>query len=234
MPSDRAVVQIELSGSRFEDARRARAAVRALSGDPRWEKPVGWVYHHADETGVVQVVPLKLHAALSHTGGFASSARASTEPRRLGASPTPLRQCFPAVSSSKLKRLEEVLEVALPPAYCKFLEQWNGGVPRVDGFQTESSSDESIDCFLGIGGGKDQPYDLMAFLGEYAERLPEGFLPIAYDPFGNLILLGLGEESTGVWFWDHELEPVEETDEVENVWRIAPSFEVFLASFFAS
>lgn len=232
MPSDRAVVQIELSGSRFEDARRARAAVRALSGDPRWEKPVGWVYHHADESGVVQVVPLKLHAALPHSGGFASSAKPSTNPRRLGVSPTPLKQSLPPVSSSKLSRLEEVLEVALPASYRKFIERWNGGIPRVDGFQTESGSDESIDCFLGIGAGNDQPYDLMAFLGEYAERLPEGFLPIAYDPFGNLILLGLDEESRGVWFWDHELEPVEEADEVENLWRAAPSFEVFLASFF--
>jgi SMI1-KNR4 cell-wall/A nuclease of the HNH/ENDO VII superfamily with conserved WHH len=234
MPADKAVVQIGLSGSRFEDARRARTALRALTGEPGWEKPLGWVYHHADEAGVIQVVPLMLHAGLPHTGGFAASARPSPRPHKLGASPTPLRRFLHAVSSSKLNRMEELFETEFPPAYRNFIEKWNGGIPRVYGFQTEAPSDEVLDCFLGIGSGsgKDQPHDLMAFLNEYADRLPENLLPIAYDAFGNLILLGLAEENPGVWFWDHELEPEPESHEVENVWRAAPSFEAFLRSFF--
>jgi hypothetical protein len=216
-------VQVQLSGSRFEDARRARTEFRSLTGNPDWTKPLDWVFHHAGEQGTIQLLPLMQHAALPHTC-WPALTQPAFQKREPGADPTPLRHGLPAISASKLYAMEEILEINLPSVYRTFLQNWNGGVPRVGGFQTQSGSDETVDCFLGVRTGTDSahPADLMAFLIEYGERLPEGLFPIAYDPFGNLILLSL--EDAGVWFWDHE--------RVENLEPVAPTFEDFLGSFF--
>ena len=216
-------VEIQLSGSRFEDARRATTEFRSLFENPGWTKPLDWVFHHAGEHGTIELLPLMQHAALAHTC-LPSRTSPAFQKRETGADPTPLRHGLPAISASKLFAMEDILEINLPPVYRAFLQNWNGGVPRVGGFQTQSGSDETVDCFLGFPTGTDSahPADLMAFLIEYGERLPEGLFPIAYDPFGNLILLSL--EDAGLWFWDHE--------RVENVECVAPAFEDFLGSFF--
>jgi hypothetical protein len=84
-----------------------------------------------------------------------------------------------------------------------------------------------VDYFLAIAPGRED--DLGRWLGWYEGRLPEGTIPIAYDPFGNLILLGIRGESKGkVLFWDHESELDEEGAAIVT---LAPTFEGFLGSF---
>ena len=233
--SGKAVIQIELSGSRWEDARRALQALREKAKDPHWVKPRGWVYHHTGaavaKRGTIQVVPFGIHASLPHTGGFATGPAPVEGPDYpLGASPLPLRNAYPALRPDSLMRLEKTLEVVLPQDYRAFLLQSNGGEPRVAGFRGESGQNERLDCFLGLAKG--QSDDLVSFLGEYAERLPEEFLPIAYDSFGNLVCLSLDRSCPGVWFWDHELEPEPDDDEASNLTRIAADFTSFLRCFF--
>lgn len=233
--SDKAIVQIELSGSRWEDAQRALRVLRQKADDPHWVKPRGWVYHHTGsivrKNGTIQVVPFDIHAALPHTGGFATGPAPVEGPEYpTGASPLPLKDSYKPVRPESLARLEKALELKLPPDYRAFLLQSNGGEPRISGFRGESGQNETLDCFLGLAKNEDD--DLTSFLGEYAERLPEEFLPIAYDSFGNLLCLSLDETEPGVWFWDHELEPEPEDAESLNLSRIAPSFTVFLGCFF--
>ena len=251
----KAVVHIALSGSRREDARRAEQAVRHLFGDPNWTKPRGWIWHHTGDGGKVQLVPADLHGNLSHTGGFALHSAASdppahaggtdkadgppahaggTDKRQLGVSPLPLTQSYAPLRPANLDTFEELLETRLPEDYRDFLLTNNGGRPRVSGFRIadgEQTSDEMLDYFLGIAPG--EPDDIVAFLERYSDRLAPDLLPIAYDPFGNLICLGLSEPFEGqVLFWDHELEPEEDDDEYSNVTLVASDFKLFLESFF--
>jgi hypothetical protein len=232
----KAVVIISLSGSRWEDARRAINAVRKKFDDPIWTKPRGWIWHHTGKDEKVQLVPAKLHAHLPHTGGFALYPAANTidMPRRLGASPFPVTDSYAALKTATLDRFEELLEVRLPEDYRNFLLRNNGGRPRVNGFRIvngQRASDEVLDYFLGIAQGEED--DIVAFLQRYSDRLPPDLLPIAYDAFGNLICLGLSEPVAGqVLFWDHELEPELEDDELSNVTVIAGNFDLFLNSFF--
>lgn len=59
-------------------------------------------------------------------------------------------------------------------------------------------------------------------------RLPPDTMPIARDPFGNLVLLGLHGKCCGnVYFWDHEREPDGQPDR-SNVELVADSFDRFL------
>lgn len=232
----KAVVVIALSGSRWEDARRATMAVRQKFGDPRWTKPRGWIWHHTGEGGKVQLVPAELHANLSHTGGFVLNPVANTigQPRQLGASPFPLTESYAPLQPATLGRFEELLEVRLPADYRNFLLRNNGGRPRVNGFRIENNgqaSDEVLDYFLGIAQGEQD--DIVTFLQGYADRLPPELLPSAYDAFGNLICLGLSEPFAGqVLFWNHELEPESDDTEYSNLTVVAPNFSLFVKSFF--
>jgi hypothetical protein len=225
MTDRKAIVTIEPSGSRREDYRRATAAVRAKFGNPQWQRPDGFVWHHPGEAGVLQLVPEEMHGELPHGGGFAGRPPVPV-PRRFE-SPLPLSGGHPPIAESALARFESTLEIALPAAYRRFLLTSNGGRPRIDAFRAEDGGEETLDVFFGLApGAKD---DLVAMLQRYGERVPAGLLPIARDPFGNLILLDV--EDGVVLFWDHELEPTGEEPQ-QNVRRIAPDFGSWLGSFF--
>jgi hypothetical protein len=224
----KAVVRIALSGSRREDLRRAQNAFRAILANPAWQKPRGWVWHHSGDGPTLQLVPLPLHGGLQHGGGFTGTADRSVRRLGLPASPLPLTDSYGALSPSLLQELEDALEARLPDAYRTFLLRWNGGRPHAAAFRGEDSGDESLESFLGLAAGHDD--DLLAFLDLYEGRLPDGQLPIAYDAFGNLILIALsGPDAGAVFFWDHELEPDEPCE--SNLQRLAPDFNTFLSMF---
>lgn len=123
--------------------------------------------------------------------------------------------------------------IRLPDDYKRFLGSQNGGRPemthRVFIFRTEggSTSDSLVDWFSGLVEGGD--YSLEEDLDIYSQRIPDEMLPIACDPFGNLILLGVGDATVaGVWFWDHEIEPTSVRD--PGIYKVADHFEKFVGS----
>ena len=102
----KAVVNIALSGSRWEDARRVTAAVRQKFGDPNWTKRRGWIWHHTGDDGKVQLVPAELHGSLPHTGGFLQYGVANSinQPRSLSESLLPLKETYAPLRQSDLER----------------------------------------------------------------------------------------------------------------------------------
>lgn len=123
--------------------------------------------------------------------------------------------------------------IRLPDDYRDFLASQNGGRPEMDSrvftFQKEdnSTSDSLIDWFSGLIERED--YSLEGDLDIYEDRVPVGMLPIACDPFGNLILLGVRDPLvSGVWFWDHEIEPT--SVQGSGIYKIADNFEQFIES----
>ncbi len=136
-------------------------------------------------------------------------------------------------SPETIKTFEENHGINLPDDYRDFLQSQNGGRPemtsRVFTFQKEdgSTSDSLVDWFSGLI--ESEEYSLEEDMDIYEDRIPKGMLPIACDPFGNLILLGVREQSTsGVWFWDHEIEPTGVTE--SGIYKVAPSFGQFIES----
>jgi hypothetical protein len=123
--------------------------------------------------------------------------------------------------------------IRLPADYRGFLASYNGGRPekefRVFTFQKEDglTSDSLVDWFSGLIESED--YSLEEDFEIYADRIPQGMLAIACDPFGNLILLGVRESAaSGVWFWDHENEPTSIL--ASGIYKIADGFEEFIES----
>lgn len=63
---------------------------------------------------------------------------------------------------------------------------------------------------------------------KWKNRIIHGFIPIAEDPGGNLILLNCTGKDEGIYFWDHELESLEDTPpNISNMSLISTSFEAF-------
>jgi hypothetical protein len=64
-----------------------------------------------------------------------------------------------------------------------------------------------------------------------ANRVPVNTLPIAVDPGGNLVLIAVSGPETGkVYFWDHEVEGLEEDSASHrHLHLVAESFSEFLA-----
>jgi hypothetical protein len=227
----KAVVRIALSGSRREDLRRAQHAFRAILGKPAWQRPHGWVWHHSGDGPTLQLVPLPLHGGLAHEGGFTGTADRRVRNVGRPASPLPLTDSYGALAPSLLQELEDALDLPLPNAYRSFLLRWNGGRPRVGAFRGAESGDESLDSFLGLAPGGDD--DLLAFLQLYEGRLPDRHLPIAYDAFGNLILIGLtGPQAGAIYFWDHELELAAREGIASNLQLVAHDLDAFFATFY--
>ncbi len=146
-------------------------------------------------------------------------------------------QPFEAEELVELQRALEMTE--LPAGYRQFLFSTNGGRPTNEfkWFRVENPEDfvegfngVMVDCFLSVKDNKHPTCEILETAKTFAGRIPSDTLPIADDPFGNLILLGVGERNFNeVFLWDHEAEGFEPPgDEYHNVGKLADSFEEFI------
>jgi cell wall assembly regulator SMI1 len=135
----------------------------------------------------------------------------------------------PITDGGLISSLEKLIGCPLPVDYRKFLEFYNGGYPEPDAFYFSNGEDgSSVDRFLSLGCEKH--HDLLKYFNTYKDRIPPGFLPIAHDPGGNLILISLNDDSPGIYFWDHEAEADEgEIPSTDNMYVISSTLSEFLA-----
>lgn len=136
----------------------------------------------------------------------------------------------PPVATEQISQVQRVLGNDLPEPYVAFLHAQNGG--RLEPNESELAEAHHLGVgvieFFGIG----QSPDLLERHRFYQGRVPGDLLPIADAEGGNLICLALtGEHRGAVFFWDHEWESEEdEPPRYENVHRIAPDFDTFVAA----
>jgi hypothetical protein len=137
------------------------------------------------------------------------------------------------VKAEDLARLVQVIGTALPEEYRSHILKHNGGTPKPSSFAYYTKQghpkNSSVAWFFNIG---DAPYEnLFRHLETFAGRIPPNLLPIARDPGGGLILLGLRGPAHGkIFYWDQRNE-VEEgsVPDMSNIYPVADSFERFLA-----
>lgn len=125
--------------------------------------------------------------------------------------------------------IEKRLGGELLADYLDFLVKWNGGRPKPSVFAFQEmgrTTNSEVQCFFGVCD--DRNYGLRRNLDIYEGRIPTGYCPIACDPLGNLLLLGVVGSSRGaVYFWDHERETGEPT--MANMSKVANCFTEFLS-----
>ncbi|MCX7570161.1 SMI1/KNR4 family protein [Tumebacillus sp. DT12] len=124
------------------------------------------------------------------------------------------------LTEEKLDEVQKRLTLVFPAEYRAFLLKNNGGKPTPNTFSFLDRNGEKADSLL-----DDLEVEYTDLLSD--ERILPHLVPIANDPFGNLICLSVAGEDLGkVYFWDHEIEP--KTAGYENMSLIADSFTEFL------
>lgn len=128
----------------------------------------------------------------------------------------------------QIEAFESEIGIVLPWQYRQFLLRFNGGhpTPCEFGFRQGAYGRSMVSEFWAIHEG---PSSLKWRFDTYKiveKRMADDLMPIAGDPFGNQICLGIsGIRSGQVFFWNHD----DEDEPERNVHLSAPSFEEFLA-----
>ena len=146
-----------------------------------------------------------------------------------------------SINNNDIRNIEKLKDCILPTDYKEFLLKYNGGSPNFNAFEIKGEGGDTIDYFFGICHDKQsvmRTYDIFDNTKCYKGRIPEKLLPIACDPFGNTICIGIKEKHYGkVYFWDHENEagarnPFDNTIKPwwKNITLIANSFTDLLNS----
>lgn len=138
------------------------------------------------------------------------------------------------ISEEDILDFERKYNINLPESYRSFLLQNNGGTPNPNIFDFNDNYGQNtsslVHYFYALynGDGYDnieQNYKLFKSEG----RIPINILPIADDPFGNMVCISFSGSDCGkIYFWDHELES--QNKSYDNLSLIADSFTDFINS----
>jgi cell wall assembly regulator SMI1 len=138
------------------------------------------------------------------------------------------------VTKERIAEVEQQLGIKLPNSYKAFLLEHNGGSPETPEFLFRREGEEPQQglaaWFMAIHDGPHNNF--LDYFETFQGRIPTGTLPIAKDPGGNLILLGLEGPLEGkVFFWTKDSEPLDGTPtEPEMLYWIADTFDDFIKS----
>lgn len=132
-----------------------------------------------------------------------------------------------SLSIENLESFEHNHKITLPKDYREFLLEYNGGYPNPGVYKISDELGESIlNVFYGIGSMYD---NLEKKFDIFDEILEIGFIPIADDPSGNQICIGLSKEYFGeIFHWLHD----EEYNEMDNMYFLAKKLNEFLKSLY--
>jgi hypothetical protein len=130
------------------------------------------------------------------------------------------------LTKEEVEQFEKNNNIKLTEKYKNFLLRWNGGSPEPCLFDISKEQGASV---LNEFNGIDAEYnDLEEVIDIYEFRLPEGFIPIADDPGGNVICLGTkAPYGDHIYFWDHEQES-DTPDDMSNMYFLASDIDEFL------
>lgn len=112
-----------------------------------------------------------------------------------------VRDKKPLDSDAEIVHFEEALGERLPSDYREFLLRCNGGY--TGGALWHCERDVGVHHIAGFR--EESSFSISAHCDSLREFLPSDVIPIADDPFGNAICLGIrGEKKGRIYFWDHE------------------------------
>jgi hypothetical protein len=134
----------------------------------------------------------------------------------------------PRIADEYISALENALSTTLPSGYRSFVEAIKAPLGIYSpSFDAEGGEGSVVSVFFAEDPKKS--YDLLDTHRRYMGRVPSSLLPIANDPGGNLVCIGIAAPDLGkVYFWDHERESTSGFPHRDNIFKIADSFGTFI------
>ena len=154
-----------------------------------------------------------------------------------------LRENNDAVSLQDIEQFENEIGMKLPNDYIEFVSEFGLSTFGIDEEEGEEDGCEYV-CFLiepsyrggsGIldvflGFAHQGAYNLLNSYLTYQQRLFPAYIPIAYDPGGNVICMSLNSDNYGsIYFVDHE---EMEENRKSKIYLISNSFTGFINSLY--
>ena len=136
----------------------------------------------------------------------------------------------PKIAIEVVESFEKKINRKLPKEYKEFLLKHNGGRVNEDSFDYNDrygANGSTLHTIYGLLDENDS-YDLDYNRRMYDGRILEGYLTIAEDCGGNLILLSLDDGK--IYFWDYNLE--DDPPSTNNMYLVKNSFNEFLDSLY--
>lgn len=128
------------------------------------------------------------------------------------------------ISEECLADFEKRYGITLPEQYKHFLRQHNGGRPVLGEFIVPNWGDSIPNNFYGIGSG--DIYNIERCISSFGDVIPAEMIPIADDPGGNQICIGVVGSARGrIYFWAHD--DWDDDDNPSAPVEIAPSLDEF-------
>ncbi|MGG1534172.1 MULTISPECIES: SMI1/KNR4 family protein [Brevibacillus] len=106
------------------------------------------------------------------------------------------------LDTEEIKSIEQQLGIIFPKDYVDCVKQNNGGQPDPDTFYVGDR--EAVFSSL-IPLNQEESRNVLTVKRKLAERLPEGVVPFADDPFGNYLCFDYRRnQEPKIGIWDHE------------------------------
>lgn len=110
-----------------------------------------------------------------------------------------------ALDINQIYVVEKYLGCRFPEDYVSVVKKYSGGHPNLDCFDFYDH-EESVFNYL-LSFNSERSIYILKVYEDVKDRLQKNLVPIANDPFGNLICFDYSKNSKepAVVFWDHEI-----------------------------
>jgi len=128
----------------------------------------------------------------------------------------------------EIERVEVYLGLTLPADYLGVAVSNSGGYPSRDAFDFEHKKEAVFNRLLSLH--PDRENSIVNVYNEIRDRLVDGIVPFADDPFGNYLCFDYrGGEIPTIVYWDHE---VAASTPEQAVFYVSSSFSGLLAKLY--
>ena len=106
-------------------------------------------------------------------------------------------------TSGNISKVEHELGVNFPHLFIETVKKYNGGTPKNNIFDTQESNERVFSNLLSFN--VDNSHSILSVWEDVKDRMPNGVIPFATDPGGNLICFDYrNDNEPEVIFWNHE------------------------------
>lgn len=148
--------------------------------------------------------------------------------------PIAFEECEPPAGEADLDAAEAEIGFPLHPDHRAHLLRFNGGAPVPCDFDYDDPgrgpNASGVAWFLAAYPGPHE--NLVKYIRMFADRVPSGCYPIARDPGGNPILIGManaGALAGKIYFWKRESERDDGPAPPDTLIPLADNLAEFLA-----